>query len=171
MPVSSRVRSTVFFLFAACGASSSSASAWNVINFAYNDDTIYYFDAETVVKSGDVITVWTKYVRLRTAEKDTSWSTAQRAIYSCQKRTFQAIATSIYDKKGEFIKSYPQGGALPIEVVPDTLGEQILKAVCSPNFPRGTDRSVYFPVPKNDVLEHARSFREYAESMIDQSPK
>lgn len=161
---------SLFVALALLGSSSASASTWNVFKYAYNDDTVYYFDADTVVKSGDTITLWTKYVRLRTAEKDGSWTTAQRAVYACQKRTFQSSSMSIYDKSGTFMRSFTST-TVPTDIAPDSLGEAILKAACSPNFPRATDQSQYWPVPDNDVLEHARAFQAYSETLTDKAPK
>ena len=152
------------------GSSSADASTWNVFNHAFNGDVVFYFDADTTVKSGDTITLWTKYVRLRTVEKDGSWATAQRTVYACRKRTHQPLSVSIYDKAGTFIRSFASTEA-PTDIPPDSIAEEILKVACSPNFPRAPERSQYFPVPDNDVFEHARAFQAYLEAATDMAPK
>ncbi|NTV69880.1 MAG: hypothetical protein HGA71_07015 [Azonexaceae bacterium] len=157
----------------ACMAGASQAATWNVFQRAWNSSSVYFFDADTVQKQGDTVTIWVKYVRDSSLapESDGSYATAYRALYNCGKRNSQVLSSSIYDAKGQFIRSFNRASEVE-PVVPDTIGEEILKAICVKDFPNSKTDKDYFKVKNNDIFSHASGFFEYYKNQrVDQAPK
>ena len=150
-----------------CG--SASASTWNFL-WVGNEDTRYFFDADTVEKNRDITTVWIKTVQTTRPDDDGSWATALRWKINCTKRTIQALAMSLYDRDGKFIRSINTIGQ-ESAVIPDSTGEGVLKIACEPNFPRDTSGSKYFKLDSNDVFQATRNYVEMKKSQIDSAPK
>jgi hypothetical protein len=147
------------------------ASTWNTFTSAFNEETaLFFFDADTVSKQGDSVALWVKYVNTKVPDSDGSWSTASRYIIVCSKRTAQILSSSIYDRDGKFMKSYPRPGKAE-EIVPDSILEAIHAAACSADFPKNKSGKQYFPVSDNDIFEHTRRYLELRESQRDQAPK
>lgn len=145
------------------GASSATAATWYGFNKAYNDQSLYYFDADTVIKKGDTITFWTKYVTNgKQPESDGSYSTAQKVEYSCKKRVSRTLSSSIYDVNRQFIRSYGASNKIN-EIAPDTIGEAILTAVCTADFPKNKKSELYYPVNENDIYKHTANFYKFQE--------
>lgn len=166
-----RVVATSVCFFMSLLTSHAIASTWNTFAEAYNvDSALFFFDADTVLKQGDTVTLWVKYVNTKQPDSDGSWATASRYVITCSKRTAQVMTTSLYDKDGKFIRSLNNPGQ-PRDIVPDSILEGVHKAVCTPDFPRNKSGDLYFPVKDNDIFQHTRSFVEYMESKKDQAPK
>jgi hypothetical protein len=147
------------------------ASTWNTFAKAFNTETaLFFFDADTVQKQTDNVTIWIKYVNTVKPDLDGSWATAARYTLTCSKRKSQILTSSIYDKDGKFIRSYPNPGK-PIDIAPDSILEEILTATCQPDFPRNKSREFYFAVKDNDIFAHTKRFMEYIESQKDAAPK
>ena len=147
------------------------ASNWNTFAQAYNvDSALFFFDADTVLKQGDTVTLWMKSVNTKQPDSDGSWATASRYVITCSKRTAQVMTNSLYDKDGKFISSRNTPGQ-PTDIIPDSILEEIHKAVCTPDFPRNKSGNLYFPVKGNDIFQYTRFFVEYIESKKDQAPK
>ena len=156
---------------ASLASSPAVASTWNTFVEAYNAETaLFFFDADTVTKQGDTVTLWVKYVNTKKADADGSWATASRYVLTCSKRTAQVLTSSLYDKDGKFMRSFPNPGQSQ-DIVPDSILEGVHKAACTPDFPRNKSGNLYFPVKDNDIFQHTRSFLEYLESRKDQAPK
>lgn len=157
----------------ACLAGGGQAATWNVFQRAWNQQTVYFFDSDTVEKQGEAVTVWIKYVRDLSlpAEQDGSHASAMRTQYNCVKRTSQPLAMSIYDKNHDFIRSSNRAGeAQP--VLPDSIGEEILKVVCAKDFPNSKSEKDYYKVKNNDIFAHTSGFYEfYKTQRVDQAPK
>ena len=152
-------------------SSSTFASTWNTFVEAYNSETaLFYFDADTVIKQSDVVTLWVKYVNTKQPDSDGSWSTASRYVLTCSKRTAQVMTASLYDKEGKFMRSLPNPER-PFDISPDSILEGVHKAACTADFPRNKSGTLYFPVKDNDIYQHTRSFLEYLESKKDSAPK
>ena len=147
------------------------ASTWNTFAKAFNADiALFFFDADTVTKQGDTVTLWIKYVNTRKPENDGSWSTARKYSFSCAKRTAQAFTASVYDKDGKFLRSSSIVSEIR-DVEPDSILEEIQKTACASDFPRNKSKVQYYPVLDNNVFEHTRVFIDYVDSQIDHAPK
>ncbi|WP_448670240.1 surface-adhesin E family protein [Pseudoxanthomonas mexicana] len=146
-----------------------SAATWHNI-YAGNDKTLYFFDADTVEKSGNSVTLWVKTVQTRQARADGSWSIALRWRLNCSNRTIQTLASSTYSNSGEFIES-DNRPSTPEPAVPDSTGEAVLKIACEPNFPRDTSGKSYFKLDSNDVFRARDNWVNYQNSKVDTAPK
>ena len=145
------------------------ASSWYTTNVG-NNDTSYYFDAESVSRTKDVILVWIKTVQNYAVDTDGSWATAYRWKFNCTRKTIQTMASSTYDKDGKFIKSNtnPSGET---EVIPDSTGEGMLRLTCAADFPKNKSEKDYVKVSDNDVFEATRRYVQYVKSKVDTAPK
>lgn len=158
-------------LFAVTLMGTASASTWNTFAQAFNSETaLYYFDADTVQKQGENVTLWVKYVKTVVPDKDGSWSTASKYVITCGKRKAQVLTSSIYDKNTKFIKTYSTPEA-PSDIVPDSILEAIYVAVCTPNFPKDKSGKLYFPIKNNDIYSHTADFMNYLETQKDTAPQ
>lgn len=147
------------------------ASTWNTFAKAFNTESaLFFFDSDTVIRQPDMVTLWVKYVNTKAPDADGSWLTAQRYVFTCSKRTAQVMTTSLYDKDGKFFKSLPNPGRAT-DIVPDTILEQILQAVCTSDFPKNKSRDLYFPVEDNDIVSHTKRWVEYVETLKDKAPQ
>jgi hypothetical protein len=147
-----------------------SAATWNTFAPVGTSNALFFFDADTVQRQGDTISIWVKYVNLTKPDTDGSWATATKYDFMCTKRKTQLISQSIYAKDGGFIRSYPKAPQAA-EVVPDTVMEQMYNIVCMKDFPKSKLRDNYFPVRDNDIFAHAKRFQEYVESQKDEAPQ
>jgi hypothetical protein len=162
----------VVLTFLMVGVSPATAATWNVFNYAYNDRSVFFFDADTIINKGNSVTLWTKYVKNeKYPDEDGSYSTAQKVEYSCTNRTAQVLTSSIYDKEGKFIRAFTVPEKVR-EITPWTISEAILKAVCTPDFPKSKSREQYSPVEGNDIFRHSANFYKSEEGKdIDLAPK
>ena len=146
-----------------------SASSWH---FAWvgNKETTYYYDAESIERSKDTITVWVKTVQVNRADTDGSWASALRWRFNCSKRTIQSLAVSLYDKDGKFLRSSNNPGAEDA-AIPDSTGEAMLKIACKPNFPNDKSGNDYFKLENNDVFQATRNYADMISSQTDAAPK
>lgn len=144
------------------------ASRWYFL-WAGNNQYTAFFDAETIERSKDSVTVWLKFVQTTTPSADGSWALATRWRMNCTKRTIQYIASSTYDRDNKFIRSNNNIG-IEDAVTPDTAGEKILKVSCEPGFPKSNSDS-YFRIEHNDVFLATRVFAETMNSQVDNAPK
>lgn len=147
-------------------------ATWNGFSHAFNDKTNYYFDVDTVIKKGDTVTIWTKYVNnLKTPDDDGSYSTAQKIEFSCSNNTAKVYNSSIYDKEGKFIRAYAKPGQIT-EIKPNTIYNAMLTAVCTHDFPRSESKEQYFPVEGNDIYRDAAAYyKSLEEKQTDLAPK
>lgn len=103
-------------------------------NWVYIDqstkNTVYYYDSDTIQRSGNLVTVWEKYDYRR--NKTVKYrERKQRSRFNCEERTVIIL---------DFVTSYPDGRIeafnVPpyqqkaITIPPDTVAEDIFKAVC-----------------------------------------
>jgi hypothetical protein len=149
--------------------SNAQASTWN---FAWvgNDEVRYFFDADTVEKNKELVTVWIKTVQTAAPDNDGSWSMALRWRMNCSKRTILSLASSTYDKDGKFLKSSTLPGT-DAAVVPDSTGESMLKIACEANFPRDSSGEKYFKLNGIDVFQATRNYVDMRKSQVDSAPK
>jgi len=164
-----RLQLLTFLMFCSFVANNARASTWN---FAWvgNEETRYFFDADTVEKNKEFVTVWIKTVQTTAPDNDGSWAMALRWRMNCSKRTILSLASSTYDKDGKFIKSAtPSGSETP--VIPDSTGEAMLKIACEANFPRDSSGDRYFKLNGIDVFQATRNYVDMRKSQVDSAPK
>lgn len=162
-------------LFAALlsiSGASAFASEWNTFMAVGSDDAEYFFDAESVNKTKNTVTLWVKTVQKSKPEPDGSWSTAYNYRMNCPNRTTQVLSMSTYDSTGQFIASNstsrPEKSA-----VPDSIGEGVLKIACMADFPRNTPgtKTSYFKIEGNDIFAATKLFVEFYKGRVDNAPK
>lgn len=162
-------------LFAALlslSGTSAFASSWHNFYSANTDDAEYFFDADSVVKAGGVVTVWVKTVQKNSPESDGSWSIALNWRINCQKRTITILSSSTYDSAGKFIKSNSNVSS-ETQITPDSVGEGVQKAACMADFPRNTPatKGIYFTLADNDIYAFTRRLVEIKKGQVDNAPK
>ena len=157
---------TVLACITACPAG---ASTWNYLRVG-NAEMRFFFDADTVEKTKDTVTVWVKMVQVEAPDIDGSWATAARWRIHCGRRSIQSMATSVYTAEGTFIRSAP-AALSENRVAPDTTGEAVIKIACKTGFPRDTSGAEYFKLEDNDVFRATRSYKEMQRSEVDTAPK
>ena len=94
------------------------------------DNTVVYYDADTIQRSGDQVLVWVRYDHSRD-KTEKARETKVRAIYDCAARTFISRAAITYFPNGNVdtfeVPSYQQRS---FSVVPGSIAEALLEAVC-----------------------------------------
>jgi hypothetical protein len=157
-------------LLGVCNAAG--ASTWNYFNAAGNNSSRWYFDADTVSRVGDLVTVWVKYVNEpSTPDSDGSHSTASRTVYDCANRSSQILASVVYDRDGKFVRTFPNPGDVRAIGV-GSVAEAIHRLACAPNFPREPGKTGYQLVPGNDIYRHAAEYWERQKLVnVDIAPK
>jgi hypothetical protein len=151
-------------------STSNIASTWNVLVNAGNNESLYFFDADSVDKVREITTIWIKTVRTTSPYNDGSWATALRWRFNCTKKTVQTLSMSNYDIDGKFLKSYPEPSKEE-SVIPDSNGDIALKVSCQPDFPRNKSGRDYAVIADNDVFRATREYVEYMKSRKDMAPK
>lgn len=147
------------------------AATWYTFNNAQNEYKMYFFDASSVEKKEDNVTLWLKYVNSDQPDNDGSYSTATKTTFSCAGKTYQALNSSIYDKDRKFMRSFPTPGNVN-QIEPKTLIAVISEVVCMPNFPKDTSGEYYFTVKDNNIYSHAaRYYEDQKARKVDLAPQ
>ena len=102
---------------------------------ADSNGTIYYYDADTIRRSGSQVTVWEK----EDASRNKTVKYREQKIqsqFSCSDRTYRLLSFVTYYPDGKrnsySLDTYEQ----KVEAIPpDTIGEARLEAVCSATAP------------------------------------
>ena len=139
------------------------ASSWNW-TAVEGGDSEFFFDAESVQKAGDTVTVWVKLVK-----KDLTGASAMRWKYDCAKRTMQSSNFTRFDGQNKFLTSSSK--IHEQDVLPDSLGDVFMRIACSPRFPELNADSLYRPAPKNDVFATTKAVVESDKSLSASAPK
>lgn len=110
------------------------AANWVYVTKSANG-SVYYYDADTVQRSGDLITAWEKSDHSNDKTKKERES-KDRYRYDCSNRTSTLLNSINY---------YPDGASKSFTwenyeqknepVIPETIGEAILEAVCAATAP------------------------------------
>ncbi|MFL6698764.1 MAG: surface-adhesin E family protein [Vitreoscilla sp.] len=159
---------------AVCLSTSSMAATWYTLMTVGGDNFIEFFDADSVVKAGSTVTIWEKtFYDLQTERPNGTYSFAARTVYNCKARTIFTKTESSYGRSGNFIRTINASpNDAPTEAIPGTNGDDELRVVCDPDFPRGTNTKIYAPTPKNDVTAAAQAFYDYLRAQkADPAPK
>lgn len=152
------------------GTTAAFASTW-FGTASGTDDTLYFFDADSVEKNRGITIIWIKTVQIHRADSsDGSWAAAYRWRINCSKKTIQSLAASTYDQDGKFIKSSPNPGK-ETDVIPDSTGESMLKLACVADFPKSKSEKGYWRIESNDIFQATRNYAEYLKSQKDTAPK
>ncbi|WP_155950986.1 surface-adhesin E family protein [Rhodanobacter sp. OR87] len=154
---------------ASCFTPAIAAATWYATTVA-SDNSLYFFDADTVERSPDAVVVWVKTVRISSPDEDGAWSVAQRWKFNCPARTVQVLTSSNYDNSGKFIRSN-NNLSTPSLVLPDSTAERMLKIACEPSFPSDASSEKYWKLADNDIFEARNVYLHYQNSRIDTAPK
>jgi hypothetical protein len=99
-----------------------------VVTSAKNTD--YYYDADTLQRSGDQVTVWLRLDHSRDKTKKQRES-KDWYRYNCVKRTFTLLYTVNYYPDGKSVSfSYDTYEQRVNPVVPGSLAEDLLEVIC-----------------------------------------
>ena len=129
---------------------------WNRFSFTSKSGTVYYFDADSVMTNGDMVTLWLQYVKnTKQPDEDGSYSTAQKVYFSCSNRTVQVTNESTYDKTGLFIRANSKPYDIQKIEPDDILSYRTLMMVCASDFPRSKSMDQYYPVEGNNIYNDA----------------
>lgn len=108
---------------------SQNSDRWRWLDNSYGRSV--YIDTETIKRSGNSYTVWTKYVCFSECEEGsrTLDYNMYQETFNCDYRTIQTLAGYTYYTDTSFreVTDY-DGGSKPI--IPDTVGETIFKYLC-----------------------------------------
>lgn len=138
-------------------AFSAHAATWNVIKTIGGERSVFFFDADSLVKRSNGVTIWIKSVQADDApDKDGSYATAMKYNIDCNKRTLQALTMVTYDKTQAPIHTIRK--ALdPAEAVPGSIGESLVQMTCAKIFPN-KQAVDYTAVPGNDIFTFTKAF-------------
>ena len=94
------------------------------------DNTDFYYDSDTIQRSGNQVTVWTKYDHSR--DKTVKMRESKVLIrYGCAERTLTTLQETTYYPNGTtntvIVKPYEQE---ELAIPPGTVAESMLEAVC-----------------------------------------
>lgn len=106
------------------------AATWIYVGEGANG-AVHYYDAESLRRSGNQVTVWTKtdYSQDRTTE----WREDKtRVKYDCAERSYVNLDMVVYHPSGKVeIFNAPQPERPLQSVVPDSIGETKMKTACA----------------------------------------
>ena len=114
------------------------ASDWVLISSGPNIGDVSV-DVSSATSVAESITIWEKWdfkaLKVKKTLKDRTISERKsRVTYNCKDKTFGIIQTVYYDSDGSVIDTVVNFSySAPNSVVPDTIGEQIMKSVCKLN--------------------------------------
>ena len=119
------------------------ASDWYFINDR-NPEGVTYFDKESLSISNGEITLWLQKVKMDN-KNDDAYSSKQKTKIVCKSKTIQRVNLVNYNSKGIVTYSSSNIGRVR-DVVPDSIGDFLIRIVCGKNFPNEKDSDSYFPV-------------------------
>lgn len=91
------------------------------------DGTQVYYDASTVTKLADTVSVWEKYVH--NAKASNERTEMVRSEYNCKSKFARQVFSTIYDGVGNAISTSNRATQWS-PVVPDSIGEKLLRIQC-----------------------------------------
>lgn len=154
------MRKLLFAAVLAALCAHAGAATWNV--FADDSDgmadQVVFFDADSVVRRGDAVTVL--FETLRDAETDmgaTRYKSLTRLTFDCDARTVQAGDEDESDLDGHtFHRS--RTGIPAMRADPDSYEGHWLRAACSATFPKPQPKDEFSRVPDNDPAAVAQAY-------------
>jgi hypothetical protein len=115
------------------GTPAAAANWIYVTNDTYG--SVYYYDAATIQRSGNQVTVWRKsdHSRDKTFKER---ETKLRQRYDCSERTSALLNSTTFYPDGETAsENYSVSEQIAYPLPPDTIAEKILEAVCAATAP------------------------------------
>jgi hypothetical protein len=107
------------------GATPAFAANW--VYVVTQDNSARYYDAETIQRSGNLVTVWEKWGR----SADVCCTLVQRVRFNCAIRTSTLLAAKVYYFDGSIAADPEYSSPYTTSVIfPDSPEEKMLKAVC-----------------------------------------
>lgn len=129
-----KLKNTITALVLVMAETPAFAAEWIPV-FIDTQKVIYYYDADTIRRSGNVVTVWEKrdHSRNRTVKYR---EVKGKRSYNCSARTSILLSVIVYYPNGKVESDeFPDYAQTTESVAPDTAGEDILEAVCSVTAP------------------------------------
>ena len=106
------------------------AAEWTPVYIDTNN-AIYFYDSETIRRSGNVVTVWEKRDHSRDRTVKYREVKAKRS-YNCSARTSILFSVIVYYPNGKVeSEEVPDYAQTTESVAPETVGEATLEAVCA----------------------------------------
>lgn len=126
----------LLFAVMAFGIISTHAYASNWVFIGSGSQRKVYVDSDNLARNGDEITVWQKIIfnkpnKLPNGKLFSVLTVKQ--IYNCYRQTYKNLYYHLFTKNGTFIHSNNLPYYLQTDktIVPDTVGDTILKYICS----------------------------------------
>ncbi len=135
----------ITFLLMVVSSLPACAANWYFFTQVQSSHEVYFFDQSSVVTHGKTVTIWYKSQRDEDYPNESGVvSVTVRARFDCHGRTIRRLSAISYNKSGNVLFSDSAPGAVE-EIIPGTIAEGIIVAVCSRNFPRQKS-PLYSPV-------------------------
>ncbi len=150
---------------AALAAPAARAAPWH--RFQVDSDTgRFYFDAHSVARAGDTVTVWIRQIKdPDPLEAGRPAVIAARDVFDCKARSIRTLQADVFARDGTLRHSdrrdksafYPEAG---------TPGDRFLTIACLPDFPALKHPDLYSAVPGGDPdADAARDFAGRAKAL------
>jgi hypothetical protein len=145
------------------------AATWNV--FAMHDaKALYFFDSDTVVRSGETVTLLNKQVNnASNPNADGSYSTAFMQSFDCAKRETRILSMVTYDKNHEMMRTYRTPGRVMHVATDAGALDYLLNAACLPHFPASAKGTAFYPARNNDEYQYAADYFSFLREKADDS--
>ena len=145
-----------FFLISALNFSH--AATWFNMTPLNDDEMVVFFDLETLSKDKNGAVLWINFTKdALQPRSDGIYSNIIRERIVCERRTIQALSSVNYDKDGNSLGTYSQPGT-PQDVIPGSVGETIMRIVCTKDFPKSTEEYQLVQVLHNDTKNFAKNY-------------
>jgi hypothetical protein len=145
------------------------AATWNVFEM-HDSKALYFFDSDTVVRSGSIVTLWNKQVNdVSKPNADGSYSTGFMQRFDCLKRETQILSMVTYDKNHDRLRIYRTPGKVMHVVADASALDYLLNAACVPDFPAAADRTAFHRPRNNDEYKYATDYFAFVRTNLGSS--
>lgn len=118
------------------------SATWVLIGWPNNLQHIEFYDADSVQRHKQSVTIWTRTTwREGAKSKSKIQTTVVRTRYNCGKHTKELLNMTGYDSEGNVLNSDSTEYA-PDDVIPGSFGEGTYNLVCAPGFPGPTPQKI-----------------------------
>ena len=105
------------------------AANWNFVEESINS-TVFYYDVDTIKRSGNQVTVWEKWDHSRNKTEKSRQQLLQQK-YDCSERRRTLLHSSTYSPDGKVeTVTWETSQQISEPIVPETISEAMLEAVC-----------------------------------------
>ena len=133
------------------------AATWYAFVRISTESQIEFFDQDSVVKNNNNVTIWQKWIENpRTLKNGDSFETTVKIEYNCKLKTARMYSHISHDESGNTLQAFTQPGKTT-DVVPGTIGEETLHAICKTDFPRKLNAKEFVLVKDNDPAAFAQN--------------